>query len=38
MRIRWTPAAAADLEDIGNYLKDRHPHYRMPFQKFTNVS
>ena len=27
MRIRWTPAAAADLEDIGNYLKTRHPHY-----------
>ncbi len=30
MRIRWTPAAAADLEDIGNYLKTRHPHYRQP--------
>src|ERR1035441_10577719 len=30
MRIRWTPAAAADLADIGNYLKDRHPHYRQP--------
>ena len=28
MRIRWTPAAAADLEHIGNYLKDRHPRYR----------
>jgi toxin ParE1/3/4 len=30
MRIRWTPAAAADLERIGNYLKDRYPHYRHP--------
>jgi len=30
MRIRWTPAAAADLEHISNYLQDRHPHYRQP--------
>ena len=30
MRIRWTPAAAADLEGISNHLKDRHPHYRQP--------
>ena len=30
MRIRWTPAAAADLEHIANYLKDHHPHYRQP--------
>jgi toxin ParE1/3/4 len=30
MRIRWTPAAAADLEHISNYLKERHPHYRQP--------
>jgi plasmid stabilization system protein ParE len=30
MRIRWTPAAAADLEHISDYLKDRHPHYRRP--------
>jgi toxin ParE1/3/4 len=30
MHIRWTPAAAADLEHIGNYLKDRHPQYRQP--------
>jgi plasmid stabilization system protein ParE len=30
MRIRWTPAAAADLEDISNYLSVRHPHYRQP--------
>ena len=30
MRIRWTPAAAADLEQISNYLKEHHPHYRQP--------
>jgi len=30
MRIRWTPAAAADLEHISNYLKDQHPHYQQP--------
>jgi addiction module RelE/StbE family toxin len=30
MRIRWTPAAAADLQHINNYLKDHHPHYRQP--------
>jgi addiction module RelE/StbE family toxin len=30
MRIRWTPAAAADLERISSYLKDRHPRYRHP--------
>ena len=30
MRIRWTPAAAADLEEISNYLKDKHPSYREP--------
>jgi toxin ParE1/3/4 len=30
MRIRWTPAAAADLQHISDYLKDRHPHYRQP--------
>jgi toxin ParE1/3/4 len=30
MRIRWTPAAAADLQQISNYLKDHHPHYRQP--------
>jgi toxin ParE1/3/4 len=30
MRIRWTPAAAADLQHISNYLKDHHPHYRQP--------
>jgi toxin ParE1/3/4 len=30
MRIRWTPAAAADLQHISNYLKDHHPQYRQP--------
>jgi len=30
MYIRWTPAAAADLQHINNYLKDHHPHYRQP--------
>jgi len=30
MRIRWTPAAAADLQHISDYLKHHHPHYRQP--------
>jgi len=30
MRIHWTPAAAADLQHISDYLKDHHPHYRLP--------
>jgi toxin ParE1/3/4 len=30
MRIRWTPAAAADLQHISDYFKDHHPHYRQP--------
>ncbi len=30
MRVRWTPAAAGDLERISNYLKENHPHYRQP--------
>jgi addiction module RelE/StbE family toxin len=30
MRIRWTPAAAADLQSISDYLKEYHPHYRQP--------
>jgi addiction module RelE/StbE family toxin len=30
MRIRWTTAAAADLEHISDYLKERHPQYREP--------
>lgn len=28
MRIRWTPAAAADLDSISDYLRQHHPHYR----------
>jgi plasmid stabilization system protein ParE len=30
MRIRWTLAAAADLQSICDYLKKHHPHYRNP--------
>lgn len=30
MRIRWTPAAAADLQHISDYLKDHHPKYQEP--------
>jgi toxin ParE1/3/4 len=30
MRIRWTPAAAADLQRISDYLKEHHSHYRQP--------
>jgi len=30
MRIRWTPAAAADLQNISDYLKEHHPQYRQP--------
>lgn len=30
MRIRWTPAAARDLQSISDYLEARHPHYRQP--------
>jgi toxin ParE1/3/4 len=30
MRIRWTPAAAADLQGINDYLQQHHPHYRQP--------
>jgi toxin ParE1/3/4 len=30
VRIRWTPAAAADLRQINDYLKSRHPRYRQP--------
>ena len=30
MRIRWTQAAAADLQHISDHLKDHHPHYRQP--------
>ena len=28
MRIRWTRAAAADLKQISDYLKENHPQYR----------
>ena len=28
MRIRWTPAAAADLESISEYIRERRPAYR----------
>ncbi|MBK5292630.1 MAG: type II toxin-antitoxin system RelE/ParE family toxin [Acidobacteriia bacterium] len=30
MRIRWTHAAAADLQNISDHLKDHHPQYRQP--------
>jgi plasmid stabilization system protein ParE len=30
MRIRWTPAAAADLQGISDYIKEHHPHCRDP--------
>src|ERR1700722_7401633 len=30
MRIRWTPAAAADLQNTSDYLKEHHPRYRDP--------
>ena len=30
MRIRWTPAAAADLEHLSIYLREHHPNYREP--------
>ena len=28
MRLRWTAAAAADLENINSYLSANHPSYR----------
>ena len=30
MRIRWTPAAAADLRGIYDYLKEHEPHLARP--------
>jgi toxin ParE1/3/4 len=30
MRLRWTPAAVADLNEINAYLKEHHPGYRHP--------
>jgi plasmid stabilization system protein ParE len=39
MRIRWTPAAAADLQSISDYLKEHHPRYRDPTMRklFNNI-
>ena len=28
MRVRWTPAAVADLQHISDYLTQHHPDYR----------
>jgi plasmid stabilization system protein ParE len=30
MRLHWTSAAAEDLQQISDYLKQHHPHYRYP--------
>ncbi len=30
MRIRWTPVAALDLQQINDYLKKNDPQYRQP--------
>ena len=30
MRIRWTPTAAADLQNIYDYLKEHEPHLALP--------
>jgi toxin ParE1/3/4 len=30
MHIRWTPAAAADLQSISEYLGEHHSRYRDP--------
>ena len=29
-RVRWSPAAADDLEDIRNYLQAHHPSFMQP--------
>ncbi|HUE03327.1 MAG TPA: type II toxin-antitoxin system RelE/ParE family toxin [Bryobacteraceae bacterium] len=29
-RIRWSPAAADDLEELFNYLKEHHPSLAQP--------
>jgi plasmid stabilization system protein ParE len=29
-RIRWTPAAVADLEQIGDYLREHNPSLAQP--------
>jgi toxin ParE1/3/4 len=28
-RIRWTPAAALDLQNVSDYLNQNHPQYRL---------
>jgi toxin ParE1/3/4 len=28
MRVRWTAAAATDLQQISDYLREHHPQYR----------
>jgi toxin ParE1/3/4 len=30
VRLRWTPAAAADLEHISEHLRQHHARYRQP--------
>lgn len=30
MRVRWTPPAASDLQNISEFLKEHHPQYRLP--------
>jgi plasmid stabilization system protein ParE len=30
MLIRWTPAAARDLQNVSDYLNEHHPQYRHP--------
>ena len=30
MRIRWTPAAALDLQHINDYLQEHHPRHQKP--------
>jgi addiction module RelE/StbE family toxin len=28
--LRWSPTAAADLDEIAAYLKEHHPHFARP--------
>jgi toxin ParE1/3/4 len=30
MRVRWTPTAASDLQNIYDYLKEQEPHLARP--------
>jgi len=30
MRLRWTPAAAADLQHLSDYLEQHHPRFWQP--------